>query len=150
LNWTANNHWNWNSSEIDIGTNRIEVQVRDGKHADIDGLDDVKSEGFSVNSITTTEISEVFSQVALTLNIKEWGKSDLYIPSAQIEVKDGSGNSFQQITDNNGATIITGDPGNWSFTASAEGYETKSWFQPIVDTSTKDAFLRKIIVLRQS
>jgi hypothetical protein len=64
------------------------------------------------------------------------------IPGTQVTGKDGSGNSFQQTTDSRGEVAITGDPGTWYFTASADGYVTKSWNQEITDTCTKHPFLQ--------
>ena len=33
--------------------------------------------------------------------------------------------------------------GTWSFSVSADGYETNNWDQEITETDTKDAFLQK-------
>ncbi len=43
--WQSRNEWAWTASE---GENQIEVQVRDGKHAEQDGFDDQKSAAFIV------------------------------------------------------------------------------------------------------
>ena len=44
--WQAQNQWTWNAS--DVGTYRIEVQVRDGKHAGENGMDDRKASSFEI------------------------------------------------------------------------------------------------------
>ena len=79
--------------------------------------------------------------IILTLYINDGRASGPVIPGAQVTGHDGSDNSFEQTTDSNGYVAITGDPGTWSFTASADGYGTNSWNQDITDTCTKHAFL---------
>jgi protocatechuate 3,4-dioxygenase beta subunit len=43
--WQSSNHWSWTAAE---GEAQVEVQVRDGKHAEQDGFDDRKSETFII------------------------------------------------------------------------------------------------------
>ncbi len=81
--------------------------------------------------------------ITLTLYVHEGSASGPVIPGALITGNDGSGNSFQQATDNSGYIIIKGDPGTWSFSVSADGHETNSWSQEITETDTKDAFLQE-------
>jgi hypothetical protein len=147
--WATDNMWIWKTNDVDVETNRIEVQVRDGKHADTSGLDDMRSAGFTLNPHATTAEPGVFKQVIITLYIKNGDKSGSSIPGAQVTGKDGSNNSFQQTADSNGAVAIKGYPGTWSFTASAVGYETNSWSQQIIDISAEDAFLQEIKVLQE-
>jgi Leucine-rich repeat (LRR) protein len=44
--WVKDNAWNWITIDANVGSNRIEVQVRDGKHAGPSGADVVKSTEF--------------------------------------------------------------------------------------------------------
>ena len=46
--WTGDNVWSWTSSEKDAGANRIEVQVRDGKHAGTNACDDSAAADFRI------------------------------------------------------------------------------------------------------
>ncbi len=98
-------------------------------------------------SKAATGVSETRTQpdtiVTLILYVHNGSSSGPIIPTAQVTGQDGSGNSFQQITNSDGYVKITGDAGTWSFTASAEGYETISWTQPISLSGTKHAFLQK-------
>jgi len=58
--WRAENIWIWKASET--GTYRIEAQVRDGKHAGPNGMDDRKSANFEIfepNEPPMGEISHV-------------------------------------------------------------------------------------------
>jgi hypothetical protein len=81
--------------------------------------------------------------VTLTLYVHDGNRDGLYIPDATVTGHDGSGNSFQKTTDSNGYVTIEGDSGKWSFSASADGYETNDWDQEIIETDTKDASLQK-------
>jgi murein DD-endopeptidase MepM/ murein hydrolase activator NlpD len=81
--------------------------------------------------------------VTLTLYVHEGSVYGPFISDATIEGQDGSGNSFQQTTDNGGYVIIEGDPGTWSFSVSAEGYETNNWDQDITEDGIKGAFLQQ-------
>lgn len=94
-------------------------------------------------SIGFPDSSQATSQVTLTLYVRDGSSSGPIIPGAKVTGHDGSGNSFQQTTDSSGYATITGDPGTWSFTASADGYDTNSWDQEIADICTKHAFLQK-------
>ncbi len=46
--WTGDNVWSWASTEKDAGTNRIEVQVRDDKHAGTNACDDSAAADFRI------------------------------------------------------------------------------------------------------
>jgi hypothetical protein len=83
------------------------------------------------------------SQVTLTLYVRDGSASGPIIQGAWVVGSDGSGNSFQQTTNSFGYVTLSGDPGRWSFKASADGYETNSWDQEIIDSGTKHAFLQK-------
>lgn len=83
------------------------------------------------------------SQVTLTLYVHDGSASGPKIPWAKVTGKDGSGNSFKKNTKSNGYVTIEGNPGTWSFRASADGYETNNWDQKISKTSTKHAFLEE-------
>jgi tetratricopeptide (TPR) repeat protein len=98
------------------------------------------------NAVTTgASGTQQNKMITLTLYIHDGSRDGPTISGAQVTCQDGSGNSFQQTTDSNGYVTITGDPGTWSFAASADGYETNSWNQPITETDTKDAFLQSSI-----
>lgn len=81
--------------------------------------------------------------ITLTLYIHDGSTSGPIIPGAQVTGWDGLSNSYEQTSSSSGYVTITGFPGIWSFSASADGYETNSWSQEITATDTKDAFLQK-------
>jgi len=82
--------------------------------------------------------------VTLTLYIHEGTEDGPVLAGAEVTGQDGSGISFEQTTDINGYVTITGAPGTWSFSVSAEGYETNNWDQEITETDTKHSFLKSI------
>ena len=84
--------------------------------------------------------------VTLILYVNEGNQNGHAIIGAEVTGQDGSGKSFQQTTDSHGSVIISGNPGTWSFSASAFGYETKSWSQLITETCPQHASLQKIAV----
>lgn len=92
---------------------------------------------------SNTGIQQPTSHVTLTLYVHDGDTNGPVISGAQVTGQDGSENSFQQTTDNNGYVTIDGTQGTWSFTASAPGYETNGWSQSITLTCTKHAFLQK-------
>jgi len=81
--------------------------------------------------------------VTLTLYVHDGSASGPIIPDAQVTGWDGLSNSFEQTSSSSGYVAITGYPGIWSFSVSADGYETNSWSQEITETDTKDAFLQE-------
>jgi len=46
--WTTLGTWSWNSTEAKVGSNWVEVWLRDGKHAGPEGFDDRKTAGFEI------------------------------------------------------------------------------------------------------
>ncbi len=90
------------------------------------------------------EDSQATQQVTLTLYVHVGRASGPIIQGARVTGQDSSSNSFEQTTDSSGKVTITGCPGTWSFSASADGYETKIWDQEIIETDTKDAYLQKV------
>jgi len=63
------------------------------------------------------------------------------LSGVRITGQDGMGNSFDTITDVGGYAVIEGEPGNWQFVASKEGYVTNTWTMPVTKTETKYPFL---------
>lgn len=49
IDWTPSNTWTWEPTETDIGSNLIEVQIRDGKHAGPEGYDTHSVAQFTIN-----------------------------------------------------------------------------------------------------
>jgi protocatechuate 3,4-dioxygenase beta subunit len=49
--WTTDDSWIWTTTNANVGSNQIEVRVRDGKHAGQNGFDDRKPVSFVVNAL---------------------------------------------------------------------------------------------------
>ena len=79
--------------------------------------------------------------VTLDLYIHNGNTNGPVISGAQITGQDGSGNTFQATTGDLGHVTITENPGTWSFTVSAPGFETNVYRQDITDACTRHAFL---------
>lgn len=102
---------------------------------------------------TTTAAADVVSigfPVTLTLYVHKGYASGPTISGVQVTGDDGAGNSFEQTTNSDGYATITGIPGTWSFSASADGYEANNWDQEITETDTKDASLQEVQHLSES
>ena len=48
-NWSSNKSWNWNTEESDPGSHKIEVWIKDGKHAGPESFDDRRGSDFILN-----------------------------------------------------------------------------------------------------
>ena len=142
-NWITDNIWIWKTSDVDIGNNRIEVQVIDGKHAGPNGSDDIRSVTFDLIANAMPSDSKTDENVTLVLYIRNEDQFELVIPVARITGQDGNGDVLSAITDGNGRASLQGYPGNWSLRASADGFKANAWFQPVIDTCTKDVFLKE-------
>ncbi|HWQ19915.1 MAG TPA: DUF1616 domain-containing protein [Methanotrichaceae archaeon] len=46
--WMSSNQWIWTAGDGDTGSNVVEVVARDGKHADVNGYDGIKSAEFTI------------------------------------------------------------------------------------------------------
>ncbi len=88
--------------------------------------------------------------VTLTLYVHDGDANGPIIPDALVKGQDGSGNDFRETANDEGYVTISREPGTWSFSASADGYETNSWDQEISKTCTKHAFLQKESVTQSS
>jgi hypothetical protein len=51
-NWKTNNTWVWTTSEADIGDHKIEVYIRDGKHAGPNRFDSNTADNFSIHELS--------------------------------------------------------------------------------------------------
>jgi hypothetical protein len=46
--WSSNKSWNWKTEDFNLGSNKIEVRIRDGKHAGPESYDDRRSSDFTL------------------------------------------------------------------------------------------------------
>ncbi|MDD1761987.1 MAG: hypothetical protein LUQ59_07100, partial [Methanothrix sp.] len=85
--WIDRNKWILNATEANAGENQVEVQIRDGVHADPNGYDDAKSVKFNLSS--------------MKLMTQTWEKKLA-----------GSGASVKQ-TEDGGYIVAGGGDGGW-------------------------------------
>ena len=94
--------------------------------------------------VTPAIQGEIPKPITLILYIEEVRPdgSVISVSGANVTGQEGAGNSFQKAIGNNGYMTVNGTSGTWSFIASAPGYVTYNWSQPITNTCIKDAFLQ--------
>ena len=125
-NW--NDEKNSNTNNHSVSFEPIEVEIKSAQETG-------QQEPSTVSTQPTNQ------PITLTLYVHDGSASGPLIPGAQVTGQDASGNSFSQITDENGFVVITGSPGSWQFTATKSGYDVNSWSQEITETGTKHAYL---------
>ena len=125
-NW--NDEKNSNTNNPSVSFEPIEVEIKSAQETG-------QQEPSTVSTQPTNQ------PITLPLYVHDGSASGPLIPGAQVTGQDGSGNSFTQITDENGFVVITGSPGSWQFTATKLGYDVNSWSQKITETGTKHAYL---------
>ena len=82
--------------------------------------------GYSINGNGFYSTNPI-EPVTLTIYVRD-GENGPIIPGVQFAALDGLRNSIQGTTNSNGYVTVTGYPGTWSYTASADGYlEEKSY-----------------------
>lgn len=94
-------------------------------------------------TMAAVEAVSIGLPITLTLYVHEGDADGPTISGVRIRGQDGAGHDFDQTTDSDGYVTITAIPGTWSFSASADGYETNKWDQEITEMDRKDAFLKK-------
>jgi hypothetical protein len=107
--WQIQNHWTWTAKEA--GSYRIEAQVRDGKHAGANGLDDRRSASFEINKPASV----------IKANAESWNKT-------LVRSGNESGYSVQQKSDGGYVLAGTKDSGvdnAWMIKTDASG--NKLW-----------------------
>lgn len=83
------------------------------------------------------------SQVTLTLYVLDGGINGPLLPGVVVTGQDAKGNSFEGVTDSNGAVVIKGPPGTWQFTFAKEGYKTFSGNYDVTRTHSAATYLQR-------
>jgi WD40 repeat protein len=93
--------------------------------------------GQNSGSMAAVEAVSTGFPVTLTLYMHSWDVFGPKISGVSVTGQDGAGHSFEQTTDSNGCVTITGIAGIWSFTASADEYETTNWDWEITESDAE-------------
>ena len=134
-------------SETGESGNQVGTVSNQPRSGSIDKTLDLRSNDFSTTPLIFQQHPELSNQptpVTLTLYFHNGDLNGPVIQGVEVTGQDGSGSNFQQTTDSRGSVIISGNPGTWSFSATAFGYQTKSWSQSISDTSDSHEYLQQV------
>jgi parallel beta-helix repeat protein len=108
--WQSSSIWTWSTSEsIDIGSNLVEVQVRDGNHARSESYDSSVSREFTINA-AEPEGPKTFRVGSGNGYSKVQDAIDAASEGDTIEVH--SGTYYEHITVNKKLTLMGMDTGN--------------------------------------
>jgi len=99
---------------------------------------------------TRVVVSPVQTQVQLTLCVHETNPSGPVLPGVKITGYDGAGTYFEKVTDSMGTVIISGSPGDWSYSGSKDGYISSSWGNNAYTTRRDDRYLQKTVAATQT
>ncbi|MGA9099111.1 MAG: carboxypeptidase-like regulatory domain-containing protein, partial [Methanotrichaceae archaeon] len=94
---------------------------------------------WQVTSSTTSEsvsLQTAPTQATVTITVKN--AAGTAIPSAQIAVTDGAGNSKSATTKSNGQATITGVAGTWSYSVSYTGFATSTGSWQVTSSTTSE------------
>jgi hypothetical protein len=93
----------------------------------------------AISSMILTASSQ--EQVAQTVHVHEGDLNGTLLSGVQVTGQDAAGNSFDGITDANGAVVISGQPGTWQFTFTKEGYASHSLSYDVTETGEGGVYL---------
>jgi hypothetical protein len=85
--------------------------------------------------------SQFQNQVAQTVYVYEGDFNGTMLSDVQVFGQDAAGNSFERITDSDGAVTIYGVPGTWQFTFMKEGYDTLDLSYDVTQTGAGAVYL---------
>ena len=94
-------------------------------------------------SSSTVLVASAQDQVALTVYVYEGDFNGTLLSDVSLSGQDAAGNSFQTVTDSNGAAVVAGQPGAWQFTFTKEGYDPLSLNYDVVATGDGSVYLQK-------
>jgi hypothetical protein len=90
--------------------------------------------------VSTASSQELVSQ---NVYVFEGDFNGTLLSGVQVTGQDGAGNSFGGMTDSNGAVVLSGQPGTWTFVFTKEGYETLDLSYDVTETGEGAVYLTK-------
>jgi hypothetical protein len=94
-------------------------------------------------SSSTVLIASAQDQAALTVHVYEGDFNGTLLTDVSLSGQDAAGNSFQAVTDSNGAAVVAGQPGTWQFKFVKEGYDSLSLNYDVTQTGDGSVYLQK-------
>jgi hypothetical protein len=94
-------------------------------------------------SSSTVLVASAQDQVALTVHVYDGDFNGTLLSGVSLSGQDAAGNSFQTVTDSNGAAVIAGQPGTWQFSFIKEGYDPLSLDYDVAATGEGSVYLQK-------
>ena len=94
-------------------------------------------------SSSTVLVASAQDQVALTVHVYDGDFNGTLLSGVSLSGQDAAGNSFQTVTDSNGAAVVAGQPGAWQFTFAKEGYDPLSLNYDVAATGDGSVYLQK-------
>ncbi len=82
-------------------------------------------------------------QVAQTVSVYDVDFNGTLLSGVSLSGQDAEGNSFQGVTDSNGAVVVEGQPGTWQFTFTKEGYDTLNLNYDVTETGEGAVYLQR-------
>jgi len=94
-------------------------------------------------SSSTVLVASAQDQVELTVYVYDGDFNGTLLSDVSLSGQDAAGNSFQTVTDSNGAAVVAGQPGAWHFTFTKEGYDPLSINYDVMATDEGSVYLQK-------
>jgi hypothetical protein len=88
-------------------------------------------------------ITQPQDQVALTIYVYDEGIEGTLLSDVHVIGKDAAGNSFESITDSNGAAVLYGQPGTWKLTFLKDGFDPQNLDQDIIQSGEGAVYLQR-------
>jgi len=82
-------------------------------------------------------------QVDFTVYVHNGDINGTALSGVQVTGQDAAGNSFEGVTDSDGAAVLSGQPGTWQFTFTKSGYGTLNLDYDVTETDYGDVYLQK-------
>ena len=92
---------------------------------------------------TQDQVLRTQDQVSQTVYVYEGDFNGTMLSDAQVTGQDASGNSFEGITDSNGAVVISGQPGTWHFAFMKDGYKPLELNYDVTENGEGAVYLQK-------
>ncbi|OPY51482.1 MAG: hypothetical protein A4E48_01537 [Methanosaeta sp. PtaU1.Bin060] len=94
-------------------------------------------------SLSQEETESATEQVTLTVDVHDGSLDGALLSGVQIAGQDAGGNTFQGVTDSNGAAVFSGVPGTWAFSFTKDGYGELNLNYEVNETQEAAAYLEK-------